>query len=201
MGVVSICRHIFNLIIIMKLLVVLAVVGVANCASLFGTNLLDLENKGSLAVHAATAPVVTSYSAGAVASPLLYNVPAVNPITYNVQSPIVSAPITYSAPTPIVYSAPQPVVYRAPTPVVYHAPAPAPVVVQAPPQVVVKTVQAPAPAPIVKTVYVPVDDSAEDEDEAPTVYTAAQTTDDSDEEDVATVYAAVQTSEDSEEDK
>merc|ERR1711962_366753 len=169
--------------IIMKLLVVLAVVGVANCAPLIGVNYIGLDDvaRGSVAIHAANSPIVTSFSAAS--SPLFYNAgPALthavaSPSFYNA-APIVSAPITYSAPAPVVYRAPAPVVVQAapaPKVVTYAAPAPAPVVVQAPPKVVVKTVQAPAPPPVVKTVYVPVDDSAEDDEaQNPTVYTAAE---------------------------
>merc|ERR1712142_509082 len=124
--------------------------------------------------YAAPAPVVTSYAAAAPAfrsfapafAPTIYNAPASNLIYTH------AAPTVYRAPSPIVYRAPAPVVYRAPAPVVYHAPAP----------VVVKTVQAPAPAPIIKTVYVDAE-STEDEDETvATVYTVADTTDDSSEE-------------------
>merc|ERR1711962_857021 len=189
--------------IIMKLLVVLAVVGVANCAPLIGVNYIGLDDvaRGSVAIHAANSPIVTSYSAAS--SPLFYNAaPALTRTFYNA-APIVSAPITYRAPAPVVYRAPAPVVVQAasaPKVVTYHAPAPAPVVVQAPPKVVVKTVPAPAPPPVVKTVYVPVDDSAEDdESQNPTVYTAAEQ-EDSDE-DVAVVYSVPHVSVDSDEDK
>merc|ERR1711962_1071561 len=168
--------------IIMKLLVVLAVVGVANCAPLIGVNYIGLDDvaRGSVAIHAANSPIVTSYSAAS--SPLFYNAgPALTRTFYNA-APIVSAPITYRAPAPVVYRAP------------------APVVVQAAPKVVVKTVQAPAPPPVVKTVYVPVDDSAEDDEaQNPTVYTAAEE-EDSDE-DVAIVYSVPHVSVDSDEDK
>merc|ERR1711962_1471682 len=106
--------------IIMKLLVVLAVVGVANCAPLIGVNYIGLDDvaRGSVAIHAANSPIVTSYSAAAT-SPLFYNAgPALthavaSPSFYNA-APIVSAPITYRAPAaPVVYRAPAPVVVQA----------------------------------------------------------------------------------------
>merc|ERR1712168_414552 len=202
--IVFICRDIFTN--IMKLLVILAVVSVANSASLFGGSYLELETNAagqitdgdveqvepvlkSVAVHAATAPVVTSYSAtAAAASPILSVAPAViSPSLYNVNANSLvytnaAAPTIYRAPSPVVYRAPSPVMYRIPTPVIYKAPASAPIVVQAPPRVIVKTVHAPAPEPITKIVYV--DDSGEDEEDAPTLYTASETTDESSEENV-----------------
>merc|ERR1712142_439881 len=179
-----------------KLLVILAVVSVANCASLFGGSYLDLETNAagqitdvdveqaepvlkSVAVHAATAPVVTSYSArAAAASPILSVAPAaISPSLYNVNA---NSLVYTNAAAPTIYRAPSPVIYRIPTPVMYKAPVSAPIVVQAPPKVIVKTVQAPAPEPITKIVYV--DDSDEDKEDALTLYNASETTDESSEE-------------------
>merc|ERR1712179_575699 len=119
--------HLHNHSSIMKLLVVLTVVGVA----------LSAPVEKSVAIHAATLPIATSYTAAA--SPLLSLghafAPAISPLTYNL--PATNLVHTYAAPS----------VYRIPTPVVYRAPAPAPIVVQAPPKVIVKTVEVPAPAP------------------------------------------------------
>merc|ERR1712179_675493 len=167
--------HLHNHSSIMKLLVVLTVVGVA----------LSAPVEKSVAIHAATLPIATSYTAAA--SPLLSLghafAPAISPLTYN--APAIS-PLTYNLPaTNLVHTyAAAPSVYRIPTPVVYRAPAPAPIVVQAPPKVIVKTIEvpAPAPAPIIKTVYV--DASTEDSDEEekpilPILYTAAEEDDDS----------------------
>merc|ERR1739842_105373 len=194
---------------IMKFMLILAVVATANCTPLFGGSYLELERNAagqitdvsveqadpilkSVAIPARTAPVVTSYAAPAPVvtsyaaaapafrsfapafAPTIYNAPASNLIYTH------AAPTVYHAPSPIVYRAHAPVVYRAPAPVVYRAPAP--VVVKAAPQVIVKTVQAPAPAPIIKTVYVDAE-STEDEDETiATVYAAADTANDSSEE-------------------
>merc|ERR1712121_4921 len=146
---VSSPTHLHNSSSIMKLLVVLTVVGVT----------LSAPVEKSVAIHAATVPIATSYTAAA--SPLLSLghaiAPAISPLTY-------SAPLTYNLPaTNLVNTYAAPSVYRIPSPVVYRAPAPAPVVVQAPPKVIVKTVEVPAPAPepIIKTVYV--DASTEDD--------------------------------------
>merc|ERR1712215_127269 len=114
---------------IMRFLVVLALVGVAIGAPIEKT----------VAIHAATSPLVTSYTAAA--SPLLslgsaiapaispltyshaYSAPALSPLTY--RAPAI-APLTYNVPaTNLVHTVAAPSVYRVPTPVVYHAPAPA----------------------------------------------------------------------------
>merc|ERR1712002_858243 len=125
----------------------------------------------SVATPASTVPIATSYTAAA--SPLLSLGHAIAPVI---------SPLTYSAPltTNLVHTYAAPSVYRIPTPVVYRAPAPAPIVVEAPPKVIVKTVEVPAPAPepIIKTVYVEETSGESDEEEKPTVYTAVETTDD-----------------------
>merc|ERR1712179_162946 len=173
---VSSPTHLHNHSSIMKLLVVLTVVGVA----------LSAPVEKSVAIHAATLPIATSYTAAAspllslghafapAISPLTYNAPAISPLTYNLPATNLvhtyAAPSVYRIPTPVVYRAPAPapIVVQAPPKVIVktiQAPAPAPIVVQAPPKVIVKTVEvpAPAPAPIIKTVFV--DASTEDSDE------------------------------------
>merc|ERR1712142_1244888 len=176
---------------IMKFMLILAVVATANCIPLFGGSYLELERNAagqitdvsveqadpifkSVAIPAAPAPVVTSYAAAApVVTSYAASAPAFAPTIYN--APASNLIFSHAAPT--VYRAPSPIVYRAPAPVVYRAPAP--VVVKAAPQVIVKTVQAPAPAPIIKTVYVDAE-STEDEDETiATVYAVADTANDS----------------------
>merc|ERR1739842_287578 len=150
---------------IMKFMLILAVVATANCTPLFGGSYLELERNAagqitdvsveqadpifkSVAIPAAPAPVVTSYAAPA---PVVTSYAAAAP-AFRSFAPAF-APTIYNAPASnLIYTHAAPVVYRAPAPVVYRAPAP--VVVKAAPQVIVKTVQAPAPAPVIKTVYV-----------------------------------------------
>merc|ERR1712168_962743 len=131
----------------MKFMLVLALIGAASCTPLLSRSYLELERNAagqitdvsveqadpifkSVAVHAATAPVVTSYAAPAPVvtsyaasapafrsfapafAPTIYNAPASNLIYTH------AAPTVYRAPSPIVYRAPAPVVYRAPAPVV-----------------------------------------------------------------------------------
>merc|ERR1712142_1380079 len=178
---------------IMKFMLILAVVATANCIPLFGGSYLELERNAagqitdvsveqadpifkSVAIPAAPAPVVTSYAAPA---PVVTSYAAAAP-AFRSFAPAF-APTIYNAPASnLIYTHAAPVVYRAPAPVVYRAPAP--VVVKAAPQVIVKTVQAPAPAPIIKTVYVDAESTEDSDETVATVYAVADTADDSSEE-------------------